>query len=104
MGSPSASLRPTPPCATNERGLAPQREQRPESDLPSADAETCMLVGLRRSLARRIPGIHGQQPSAGGLAGEGRQLLIPPVELLESPKGSPNPSTACRFQVPAWLE
>ena len=46
MGSPSASLRPLPPCATNERGLAPQREQRPESDLPSADAETYMLVGL----------------------------------------------------------
>ena len=44
MSSPSASLRPTPPCATNERGLAPQREQRPEPDLPSADAETCMLV------------------------------------------------------------
>ena len=51
MGSPSASLRPTPPCATNERGLAPQREQRPESDLPSADTETYTLVGLRRSLA-----------------------------------------------------
>ena len=53
MGSPSASLRPTPPCATTERGFAPQREQRPESDLPSADTETYMLVGLRRSLARR---------------------------------------------------
>ena len=51
MGSPSASLRPTPPCATNERGFAPQREQRPECDLPPADAETYMLVGLRWSLA-----------------------------------------------------
>ena len=35
-----------------ERGFAPQREQRPESDRPSADTETSMLVGLRRSLAR----------------------------------------------------
>ena len=30
---------------------APQREQRPESDLPPADTETYTLVGLRRSLA-----------------------------------------------------
>ena len=51
MGSPPASLRPTPPLCDYERGFAPQREQRPESDLPSADAETYMLVGLRRSLA-----------------------------------------------------
>ena len=34
-----------------EHGFAPQRERRPESDPPSADAETCTLVGLRRSLA-----------------------------------------------------
>ena len=51
MGSPPASLRPPPPLCDYERGFAPQREQRPESDRPSADTETCMLVGLRRSLA-----------------------------------------------------
>ena len=32
----------------------PQREQRPESDLPSAATETYMLVGLRRSLASGV--------------------------------------------------
>ena len=51
MGSPPASLWPTPPLCDYERGFAPQREQRLESDRPSADTETCMLVGLRRSLA-----------------------------------------------------
>ena len=51
MGSPPASLWPPPPLCDYERGFAPQREQRPESDRPSADTETCMLVGLRRSLA-----------------------------------------------------
>ena len=51
MGSPPASLWPTPPLCDYERGFAPQREQRPESDRPSADTETSMLVGLRRSLA-----------------------------------------------------
>ena len=30
--------------AVRERGLAPQREQRPESGLPSPDAKTYMLV------------------------------------------------------------
>ena len=51
MGSPPASLWPTPPLCDYERGFAPQREQRPESDRPSADTETSMLDGLRRSLA-----------------------------------------------------
>ena len=54
MGSPPASLWPTPPLCDYERGFAPQREQRPESDRPSADTETSMLVGLRRSLASHM--------------------------------------------------
>ena len=62
MGSPSASLWPTPPLCDYERGLAPQREQRPESDLPSADAQTYMLVGLRRSLARVVTGNGASTP------------------------------------------
>ena len=55
MGSPPASLWPTPPLCDYERGFAPQREQRPESDRPSADTETSMLVGLTPNKASGQP-------------------------------------------------
>ena len=53
-GLPIGQSMATAVCATNERGLAPPREQRPESDLPSPDTETYTLVGLGRSLASGV--------------------------------------------------
>ena len=80
MGSPPASLRPTPPLCDYERGFAPQREQRPESDLPSADAETYMLVGLRRSLASDDLAL-AREPQALRSRVEGREHLVGDVHL-----------------------
>ena len=96
MGSPSASLRPTLPCATNERGFAPQREQRPESDLPSADTETYKLVGLRQSLASL------DQRRAFATRGTGQRSIV--VCTSDQPSGRRDASEAADQTVPAIIE
>ena len=78
---------PPPPCTTDERGFAPQREQRPESDLPSADTQTYTLVGLRRSLASLASQCAAdvRRPSAAGRRMRGSSRHRPPVCRAREP-------------------